>query len=78
MAGTVESEGRVEVFYGGVWGTVCDDSWDEADAAVVCAQLGFTGGSEALSRATFGSNWRVPMQMDDVACTGSKQYIYII
>ena len=40
MDGDTEYEGRVEVCYGGVWGSVCPSSWDSNDAKVVCRQLG--------------------------------------
>ena len=36
-----EREGRVEICYEGVWGSVTDNSWSHQDAAVVCQQLNF-------------------------------------
>jgi len=41
LAGNASSiEGRLEVYYYGQWGTVCDDTFDNIDAGVVCNSLG--------------------------------------
>ena len=42
LAGSSQDrEGRLEVYHGGSWGTVCDHSFDNVDASVACFQLGF-------------------------------------
>ena len=37
------SYGRVEVYQGQEWGTVCQENFNEAAAISVCRQLGYTG-----------------------------------
>ncbi|XP_030844635.1 scavenger receptor cysteine-rich protein isoform X7 [Strongylocentrotus purpuratus] len=73
--GSNEAEGRVEIQYNGVWGTICDDSWDITDASVVCRMLGFQGASGAPGSAQFGQGTG-PIQLDDVGCTGAEQTIF--
>ncbi|XP_022777811.1 lysyl oxidase homolog 2-like [Stylophora pistillata] len=67
--------GRIEVYYDGQWGTVCDDAWDINDANVVCRQLGYTRAKRAYSGATHGQGTG-PIWMDDLACSGSESHVY--
>jgi len=34
-------EGRLEIKVAGVWGTICDDYFQDTDAGVACSMLGF-------------------------------------
>ena len=66
-------QGRVEVLSNGVWGTVCDDSFDDNDAQVFCRMLGLQGGV-AHSYAAFGQGTG-QILLDDLYCTGSEDNI---
>ena len=62
-------EGRVEIYYNSVWGTICDDYWDYLDAQVVCRQLGLGYDGTALTNVPAGSG---TIWLDDVQCSGSE------
>ncbi|CAI8037192.1 Deleted in malignant brain tumors 1 protein [Geodia barretti] len=68
--GVTLMSGRVEVCSGGVWGTVCNDLWDNFDASVACFQLGFSRYHSVGS--TSGSPGTGPIHMDDVHCIGTE------
>ncbi|KAJ1488544.1 SRCR-like domain-containing protein, partial [Baffinella frigidus] len=59
---------RVEIFHDGAWGTVCDDYFDYKEAAVVCRQMGLTGGVSFWNfGGGFGHIW-----LDSLNCGGSE------
>ena len=71
VGGASPLEGRVETFHLGQWGTVCDYSWDLADATVVCHELGYPRAVGAPRSTVFGAG-SGPSWYSSVECTGTE------
>ncbi|XP_060690399.1 scavenger receptor cysteine-rich type 1 protein M130-like [Hemiscyllium ocellatum] len=74
-AGFNNCSGRVEIFFNGIWGTVCDDSWNKHVAAVVCRQLNcghpVSAPEEMLFERGNGTIW-----IDEIKCKGSELFLW--
>ena len=67
-------EGRVEVYYNGKWGTVCDNEWDLNDAEVVCRELGYGPAISARHEMFYGQS-NDQILLDNVSCVGTERSI---
>ena len=72
VGGDTPYEGRIEVLYNGIWGTVCDEGWSLEDAHVACRQLGLGPALAATDRAEFGQGEGV-VWLSDLECTGTEE-----
>ncbi|EDW68611.2 LOW QUALITY PROTEIN: uncharacterized protein Dvir_GJ12600 [Drosophila virilis] len=66
-------EGRLEVKYHGVWGSVCDDDFNIKAAQVACNNLGYYGTAK-IEKNIFGPG-SGPIWLDQVLCQGNETSI---
>lgn len=65
-------DSRVEIKYGGAWGSVCAKDWGAKEAMVVCRQLGFQGYRSVGFKPGTDSQW---IWIGGVKCTGHEARI---
>ncbi|CAD5124263.1 DgyrCDS12557 [Dimorphilus gyrociliatus] len=67
------SYGRVQVYYNGIWGSVCGSSWNYLSAKVFCQSLGFSDGSVHKADTNDRNN---PFFVSQVFCKGNEKNIF--
>uniref|UniRef100_UPI00398EAB6B lysyl oxidase homolog 3B-like isoform X2 n=1 Tax=Pristiophorus japonicus TaxID=55135 RepID=UPI00398EAB6B len=68
------NEGRVEVFYEGEWGTICDDDFKLENADVLCRMMGFTSATGWTHSAKYGKGTG-RVWLDNLECRGSEKSV---
>ena len=74
-SGVMPWQGRVEVLYSNVWGTVCDIGFNYHSCNVLCRSLGYGTCKSILTRASYGRGIG-KVWMNEVKCTGTEQYLH--
>ena len=72
MGGSSYNEGRVEILYNGVWGTICSDGWSLDNAIVVCRSVGFSGANTFYVTSSQYGPGAGPIWLDNVMCDGNE------
>ncbi|XP_037652666.1 lysyl oxidase homolog 3B isoform X2 [Sebastes umbrosus] len=68
------NEGRIELFYKGEWGTICDDDFSITNANVLCRQMGFVEATGWTHSAKYGKG-QGKIWLDNVMCSGGEKSI---
>ncbi|XP_072167399.1 scavenger receptor cysteine-rich domain superfamily protein-like [Diadema setosum] len=68
--GSKAYKGRVEIYHGSQWGTICNYGWDSTEEEVTCRQLGYQGVSYLYNTVQDGDG---PIHLSYLGCLGSEE-----
>ena len=68
-------QGRVEVLYSNVWGTICDIGFDYRSCNVLCRSLGYGTCKSISTRAGYGRGIG-KVWLSELKCTGAEQWLH--
>lgn len=74
--GRSKNEGRLEIFYRGEWGTVCDDDFSQKEAQVVCNSLGYYGKAVSILYTLFECFKKCIYIFWNVPTASSQEYLW--
>ncbi|XP_019858318.1 PREDICTED: deleted in malignant brain tumors 1 protein-like, partial [Amphimedon queenslandica] len=69
VGGPNKYEGRVEICYNQMWGTICDHFWGTTEANVVCKQLGHQMTGSVSVHGSYYGYGQAPFVMGDMYCS---------
>ncbi|XP_026101686.1 deleted in malignant brain tumors 1 protein-like [Carassius auratus] len=74
VAGSHLCSGRLEMYFGGRWGSLCDAAFDQQDAEVVCRELDCGAPVQVLGAAAFDKG-DAQMWTQEIQCRGNESHI---
>ena len=64
------SEGRIEIYHNGIWGTICDWYFNLIDGQAICRQLGYSQVLTIYGSAHYNEGYG-PVWLSDINCPNS-------
>ena len=75
--GNTPNEGFIEIKgSNGIWGGICDDSWDQLDADVVCRMLGYPSSVKVYTQSSPFGHGTGSFVLDDLNCVGTEISVF--
>lgn len=71
-APSIDGVGRLELFTGGAWSSVCSSGFTPGSASVACKAMGFSGAKASTSDCAAVGCGSTPPQISEMSCSGGE------